>query len=51
MVVYILEQLLLSKTSTSKEGSNLDLPEPETDSHGNVIGDLGPLITTLEDPQ
>jgi len=25
-------------------------PGPETDSHGNVIGESGPIIVTLDDP-
>jgi hypothetical protein len=32
-----------------KNEATFDLPGPEIDSHGNVIGDSGPLITTLDD--
>ena len=32
-----------------KKEATFDLPGLETDSHGNVIGDSGPLITTLDD--
>jgi hypothetical protein len=50
MVVYLSQYFLLSKTSISKKEATFDLPGPETDLHGNIIGDSGPLITTLDHP-
>jgi hypothetical protein len=50
MVVYPLQYFLLSKTSISKKEATFDLPGPETDLHGNIMGESGPLITTLDDP-
>ena len=45
-----MQYFLLSKTSISKKEATFDLPGPETDLHGSIIGDSGPLITTLDHP-
>lgn len=31
-----------------KKANNFETPGPETDSHGNIIGDNGPIISMLD---
>jgi hypothetical protein len=38
------------KQQPVKESSKFDLPGPETDEHGNVIGDNNIPIATIDDP-
>jgi len=33
-----------------KQPDRFDLPGPQTDIHGNVIGDSGPIIAAVDDP-
>jgi hypothetical protein len=42
--------LYYPKHQPVKKESTFDLPGPETDSQGNVIGDNMPLIAMIDDP-